>query len=153
VLLSFGGLDLDRLPWERLKTLTDFFFVTTGKSQQEIHNVLFLPDAQRHYEDLVRAVDVIVTKPGYGIVADALAYKVPLLYADRGEFPEYACLVAALHQCATAEFIPQEQLLSGNLEPYLTRLLNKEQNWPLVPFNGAEVAAEKILALFDDACR
>jgi L-arabinokinase len=153
VLLSFGGLGLDRLPWERLKRLTDFFFVTTGKPKQELDNMLFLPDAQRHYKDLVRAADVIVTKPGYGIVVDALAHKVPLLYSDRGEFPEHACLVDALHQCATAEFIPQERLLSGNLGPYLTRLLNKEQNWPFVPFNGAEVAAEKILALFDDACQ
>jgi L-arabinokinase len=150
VLLSFGGFGLDRFPWEQLKRLKDFFFVTTGgKPQQELHTALLLPEPQRNYEDLVRAADVIVTKPGYGIVADALAHKVPLLYTSRGEFPEYARLEEALHQCATAEFIPQKQLLSGNLEPYLTRLLKKEQNWPVVPLSGAEVATEKILALLD----
>jgi UDP:flavonoid glycosyltransferase YjiC (YdhE family) len=152
VLLSFGGLGLARLPWERLQKLKDFFFVTTGKPRQELDNGRFLPEPQPNYEDLVRAADVIVTKPGYGIVADALAHQVPLLYTHRGEFPEYARLVTALDQCATAEFISQEQLLAGNLEPYLVRLLSKEQRWPVVPLNGAKVAAERILALFDDTC-
>ena len=49
------------------------------------------------------------------------------LYTDRGEFAEYRYLVQALEDCATAEFIPQDQLLSGNLVPYLTRLLRQER--------------------------
>ena len=77
----------------------------------------FLPEAQRNYEDLVRAVDVVVTKPGYGIVADVISHQVRILYTERGEFAEYPHLVQALDECATAEFIPQEQLLSGNMDP------------------------------------
>jgi L-arabinokinase len=149
VLLSFGGLGLDRLPLERLKNLRDFFFVTTGAATQKTDNVLCLPDAQRSYADLVRAADVVVTKPGYGIVADALSHQVPMLYTERGEFAEYPRLVQALGECATAEFIPQDQLLEGNLAPYLTRLLERKPNWPAVPLDGAEVAAAKILELMD----
>ena len=149
VLLSFGGLGLDRLPWEKLENLRDFFFVTTGAAKQEIDNVLCLPDAQRSYADLVRAADVVVTKPGYGIVADALSHQVPMLYTERGEFAEYPRLVQALAECATAEFIPQDQLLEGNLAPYLTRLLERKPNWPAVRLDGAEVAAAKILELMD----
>ena len=148
VLLSFGGLGLHRFPWDRLK-LDEFFFVTTGEATQTIKNVRFLPEAQRYYEDLVRAVDVVVTKPGYGIVADAISHQVRLLYTDRGEFPEYPFLVQALDDCATAEFIPQDELLSGNLGPYLTRLLNKKASWPATPLDGAELAAAKILGLID----
>ena len=110
-------------------------------------NILVLPDAQRHYEDLVRAVDFIVTKPGYGIVADAIAHQTPMLYTERGEFPEYPRLVQALNDCAIAEFITQTELLSGNLEPYLKPLLDKTPNWPAVELNGAQVAAEKVIAL------
>jgi len=149
VLLSFGGLGLDRLPWEKLENLRDFFFLTTGAAKQEIDNVLRLPDAQRSYADLVRAADVVVTKPGYGIVADALSHQVPMLYTERGQFAEYPHLVQALGECATAEFIPQDQLLEGNLAPYLTRLLERKPNWPAVPLDGAEVAAAKILELMD----
>jgi hypothetical protein len=149
VLLSFGGLGLERLPWRRLEELGDYFFVTTGEARETVKNMRFLPEAQRHYEDLVRAVDMVVTKPGYGIVADAMSHQVRILYTERGEFAEYPYLARALNECATAEFIPQDELLSGNLAPYLAALLNKEENWPATPLGGAEVAAEKILGLID----
>jgi UDP:flavonoid glycosyltransferase YjiC (YdhE family) len=149
VLLSFGGLGLKRIAWRKLKELSGFFFVTTGKIEQEIDNVRFLPEAQRKYEDLVRAVDVVVTKPGYGIVADVISHRVPALYTDRGDFSEYPYLVQALNDCATAEFIPQDELLSGNMKSSLHRLLSKNPNWPAVPLDGARIAAEKISALID----
>jgi L-arabinokinase len=150
ILLSFGGLGLERMPWEKLRRLREYFFVATGKADISDGNLLVLPDEQPHYEDLVRAVDAIITKPGYGIVADAIAHQLPMLYTDRGEFPEYPRLVEALHDCATAEFIPQSELLSGNIAPYLKTLLEKPPNWPAIPLNGAQVAAEKIIRLLDN---
>lgn len=149
VLLSFGGLGLERLPWQRLRLLGEYFFVATGKKAVSQNNLLVLPDEQRQYEDLVRAVDVIITKPGYGIVADTIAHQLPMLYTDRGEFPEYPRLVEALRDCATAEFIPQSELLAGNIAPYLQTLLNRPPNWPVVALNGAQIAAERILCLYD----
>ena len=149
VLLSFGGSGLQRLPWDKFKQLREFFFVVTGKSKKRDGNVLIVPNTQPHYEDLLRAVDVIVTKPGYGIVADAISHRVSMLYTDRGEFPEYPFLVRALSDLATAEFIAQEELLSGNLRAYLNRLLAKEPNWPSVSLDGATVAADLILTLLD----
>ena len=147
VLLSFGGFGLERLPWDALQQLRDFYFVTTSASPRCYGNLSIFPDAQRAYQDLVRAADVIVTKPGYGIVADVIAHRVPMLYTERGEFPEYPRLVEALHDLATAEFIAQDDLLSGSIESYIAHLLAKDPNWPPVALNGAAAAAEKILAL------
>lgn len=147
VLLSFGGLGLERLSGDQFIRSGNFYFVTTGNRQLEEDNFHVLAESQKHYEDLVRAVDVIATKPGYGIVADALAHKVPVLYTDRGEFPEYPRLVQALQDCATAEYIPQSALLSGNVVPYLDALLSTPANWPEIGLDGAQVAAEKILLL------
>jgi predicted glycosyltransferase len=149
VLLSFGGLGLDRIPWDKLKQQRQFLFVATGDAKSSEDNIIVLPDTQSRYEDLVCAVDAIVTKPGYGIVADVLAHRLPILYTDRGEFPEYTRLVEALRDCATAEFIPQTELLAGNFAPYLTRLLAERPNWPKIDLNGAEVAASKILEMLD----
>jgi hypothetical protein len=150
VLTSFGGLGLERLPWKKLNRLRDFFFVATGDRHSREGNLLILPDTQSQYEDLIRAADAIITKPGYGIVADVIAQRLPILYTDRGEFAEYPRLVEALCDCATAEYIPQHDLLAGNVEPYLTRLLSKDAHWPAVRLDGAKIAAKKILALLDD---
>jgi hypothetical protein len=147
VLLSFGGLGLDRIPWQMLKQQRQFLFVATGNAKRSDGNLVILTDRQNQYEDLVCAGDAIVTKPGYGIVADVLAHRLPILYTDRGEFAEFAKLVEALHDCATCEYIPQPELLAGNLAPYLTRLLTKQPHWPAVDLSGAQVAAAKIIAL------
>ncbi|HXG51923.1 MAG TPA: hypothetical protein VNN77_11000 [candidate division Zixibacteria bacterium] len=149
VLLSFGGLGLRRLPWEELRLCRDYLFITTGDDVGRRGNLLTLPPAQHSYADIIRAADVIVTKPGYGIVADAIAHRVAVLYTDRGDFAEYPRLVQALRECATAEFIPRSDLLAGNLVPYLERLLAREPHWPEVALDGAAVAARRILDVLD----
>ena len=45
------------------------------------------------YEDLVRAVDVVATKPGYGIISECIANDTALLYTSRGRFVEYDVMV------------------------------------------------------------
>src|SRR5690348_2197913 len=49
----------------------------TGKRPQRESNISVLPEMQREYCDLLRAADVIIAKPGYGIVADIIAHQVP----------------------------------------------------------------------------
>jgi UDP:flavonoid glycosyltransferase YjiC (YdhE family) len=147
VLLSFGGHGLRRLDLDRLMQQKEFFFIGTGDTLRSEPNLLILPNAQHSYVDLVRAADVIVSKPGYGIVADVIRHQVPLLYTDRGDFAEYPHLVNALEDCATADFIPQADLTAANLTPYLNRLLAKEKHWPAVAINGASIAGETLLSL------
>jgi UDP:flavonoid glycosyltransferase YjiC (YdhE family) len=147
VLLSFGGHGLRRLHLDRLLGQKEFFFIGTGDALRKESNLLILPNAQLSYVDLVRAADAVVSKPGYGVVSDIITHQVPLLYTDRGDFEEYPYLVKALQDCATAEFIPQEDLISAHLTPYLNRLLTKAKHWPVVSINGATVASEKVLSL------
>ena len=47
-------------------------------------------------EDLVAAADVVVSKPGYGIVSECVANRTPLLYTSRGPFAEYDVMVAEM---------------------------------------------------------
>jgi UDP:flavonoid glycosyltransferase YjiC (YdhE family) len=147
VLLSFGGHGLGRLQLDRLLRQKEFFFIGTGDALRKETNLLMLPNAQRSYVDLVRSADVIVSKPGYGIVADVIRHQVPLLYTDRGDFAEYPYLVKTLEECATADFIPQDDLICANLAPYLRRLLVKEKHWPALATNGGSVASGKVLRL------
>jgi L-arabinokinase len=149
VLLSFGGFGLERLAWGAIERQREFYFVASGAAKNTHGNILTLPRVQAHYEDLIRAADVIVSKPGYGIIADALAHRVPVLYTDRGDYPEYPRLIEALKDRATAAFIPQSDLLAGHLSAHIRGLLQTPPNWPAVELDGAEKAAEKILALLD----
>ena len=74
-----------------------------------------LYDAGWRYEDLVAAVDVVATKPGYGIIAECAAHQTALLYTSRGHFVEYEVLVREMPRYVRSQFIPQEALFAGDV--------------------------------------
>ena len=99
------------------------------------------------YEDLVRASDVVITKPGYGIVAECIANKVPVLYTSRGEFPEYEILVRALEENLNTGYLPLNDFLEGCWEGPLRTLFGEERKENEVDVTGASRAAEYIRSM------
>ena len=95
----------------------------------------------------MRGADVVATKPGYGIISEAIANGAALLYTSRGSFVEYDVLVREMSRYLRVEFIEREELLSGNWSTALQKLLNKPAAPERPPLNGAEVAAGEILKL------
>jgi hypothetical protein len=106
-----------------------------------------LYDNGLRYEDLVRGADVVVSKPGYGIISEAIANGAALLYTSRGQFLEYDVLVREMPRYLRVEFIEQEDLLSANWSAALHKLMNRPAALEKPPLNGAEIAAEEILNL------
>jgi L-arabinokinase len=99
------------------------------------------------YEDLVRAVDVVVTKPGYGIISECIANDTALLYTSRGQFREYPVLVQEMPNYLRCQFIEQQDVFSGNWQPSLDRLL-AQPSPPVKPrTDGAAIGAGEILRL------
>jgi hypothetical protein len=97
------------------------------------------------YEDLVGAVDIVASKPGYGIISECAANGTRLLYTDRGRFCEYEVLVREMPRFLESAFIGQEDLLAGRWHAAVTGLLGAPAR-PRVPAEGAAVAAEWISA-------
>jgi UDP-N-acetylglucosamine:LPS N-acetylglucosamine transferase len=98
------------------------------------------------YVSLLAACDAIITKPGYGIVADCLANRVPVLYTPRGPFREYDVLADALERLGNARYISNEQLFAGQVGPHLDALLGRTKDWTTECMNGADIVAERVLA-------
>ena len=106
-------------------------------------------DRGYRYEDLVRAVDVVVTKPGYGIISECIANDTALLYTSRGDFREYQVLVDAMPKYLRCAFIDHADLFAGHWQPHLDACSRSRP--PTRPAtNGADVAADILLAHFND---
>ena len=144
-LVSFGGYGVDGLRVEALRRLAGYRVLLPGDVNEPA-----MYDQGLHYEDLVRAVDVVVSKPGYGIVSECLANDTALLYTSRGHFVEYDVLVAAMPRFLRAAFIDQAELFSGNWAPHLEALLDQPAPPEQPATNGADVAATQILELIED---
>ena len=99
------------------------------------------------FEDLVAAVDVVVTKPGYGMIAECAANDTAMLYTSRGRFPEYEVLVAGLPALTRAAFIGHDDLFAGRWCEHLNRLLAQPCPHPPAT-DGAHVIADALVARF-----
>jgi len=99
------------------------------------------------YEDLVAAVDVVVSKPGYGIVSECVANGTALLYTDRGRFREYPVMVDAMPQVLRCQYIANASLAGNRWDVEIGELLAQPlaESRPLV--NGADVAAGMLSAM------
>lgn len=156
VLLSFGGHGLDHLDPDVLRALgPEYLVVITGHLQLAqaaraagdavaVFDERALYDAGWRYEDLVAASDVVLTKPGYGIIAECAANDTAMLYTSRGHFVEYEVLVQEMPSYVRSQFIPQEALFAGDWRPYLEELLAQDRPEP-PDVSGAEAAADLVL--------
>jgi L-arabinokinase len=90
-----------------------------------------------------------VTKPGYGIVSECIANETAILYTPRGHFPEYDVLVEQMPKYLQSAAISQDDLLSGEWESAMGKLLAQPKPKKKVETNGADVAADALLKALD----
>ena len=152
-LVSFGGYGVHDLPLDRLDCLDRWTVVVTGRGPDAeppakgIHAVAeeALYGRGFRYEDLVRAVDVVVSKPGYGIISDCIANGTALLYTPRGRFAEYDVLVREMPRYLRCACIETEDLLAGRWREGLEAVMAAPSPPEQLRADGAGTAARMIV--------
>jgi L-arabinokinase len=155
-LLSFGGIGMPGFDASVLEGLPfDFVSVgpcgTTAAAVRELAPA-GLEAAGLQYQDLVGAADVVVTKPGYGIVTDAIGAGTRLVYTDRGDFPEYPILVAEMARYLPCAYVSNSDLLAGRLAAPIRAALQTAAPAP-PDLSGASRAAGRLLELAERGTR
>lgn len=152
VLLSFGGFGLDEKLFMAMSSDPEIAWLAServGAGLRGIRNFSREELAGRglSYPDLVRAADIVATKPGYGILSECIANRTRMLYTDRGEFAEYPVLVEGARRSLPCRHISREDIRAGKLGAAARALLEEPADFADIPLNGAAAAAERILAL------
>jgi L-arabinokinase len=166
VLLSFGGYGLQRIDLGAVGSLAGYMVVVTadvtanrranevpsGSGSATFADNVRLVDEHGlyrdglRYEDLVAAVDVVLTKPGYGIIAECVANDTAIVYTSRGHFVEYDVLVREMPRWLRSGFISNDDLLAGRWQRSLDETLARAAPPETIGVDGAERAAALILA-------
>src|SRR5262249_21324932 len=134
VLVSFGGYGL-KLPLDDIRRSGDLAIVAPERE----------PPAGLRYEDLVAAADVVVSKPGYGIVSKCIANQAALLYTSRGRFPEYDVFVGEMPRYLRCRFLPHDDLRAGRWHAAIDALLAQPPPPEQPPSHGAAVIARTLV--------
>ena len=143
VLIALRPEDLERVDFDRLAGGKRYQFLVLGRKTYTPH-ALNLPQDLMPFPELVNAADVVVSKPGYGIVSECIANKTPLVYTSRKDFPEYDVLVEGLKAYAVSAYIPPDDFFRGNWHEPLERVLQQTWDRPDLPVTGAQEATSHI---------
>lgn len=152
-LVSFGGYGVSGLELARFDCLDEVDLVMTeprGRLPAVRGPAHWIAEEDIYarglsYVDLVAAVDVVVTKPGYGIIADCVANHTAMLYTSRGRFVEYDVMVQEMPRYLRCEFVDLDSFLAGRWRHAIRRLLEQPPPPEHPRTDGADVVADLIV--------
>lgn len=147
-MIALGGIPV-RLPVERWPAQPDMHWLVPAswKTQRaDMHAFEPLASQGWSFADLLRSVDVIVTKPGYGTFTEAACNGTAVIFQRRAGWPEQDCLIDWLQEHARCAEIGSDDLLSGRLGDALGACLGKKCP-PLPRPTGIEDATDVLARL------
>jgi hypothetical protein len=144
VLVGFGGIPLDSLPYDKLESLTGYRFLFDGSVPPESTRFASITSLPFSFKTLMASVDIITTKPGYGTVVEAVALHTPLVYVRRYNFADEQSLVDYLHQYGRGVELSMSDFSQGQWLSALNKVLDLPSPIAPPPLTGASTAATEL---------
>ena len=143
ILVAFGGIRLEALPFAQMESMADIQFLIDGPvpgGSRRLHSIAGLP---LRFSTLLSSVDTIMTKPGYGTVIEAVAVNTPVVYVRRYNFADEQPIVDYLHRYGRGVELTREDFEEARWEPVLRQALALPQpaSQPPTPTGSIEAAA------------
>lgn len=148
VLLAFGGIPLEFLPWKAMDSMKGYHFIVAGTPARTSGRVHALDAIPMSFRSVLPSVDIVMTKPGYSTIVEAVALRLPVVYVRRYNFADEAPLVSFLHQYGRGQELSLRDFLSGNWEPALETIRKVSAPTASPHCTGAVEAAHHFAAYF-----
>jgi hypothetical protein len=140
VLIAFGGFDKD-LNADRWPHVEGLRWLIPESWPIRRHDMSALETLGLPFTDLLRSVDAVLTKPGYGTFTEAACNGTPVLYLRREDWPEQDCLIEWLKVNARCREVSEPALMAGNLHAEMRALWQQPVPSLPEPTGAAEAAA------------
>lgn len=113
-LLSFSTLDWGEEAIRRVQSLPDTECFTVKPLAFPGLRAVDRRDVS--YTDVLASCDVVITKPGYGVLSECVVHDKPILYVERTDFAEYPVLEASVRAHLRHVHLPAAMLYQGELQ-------------------------------------
>ena len=139
VLVSMGGI-AGRLPVEGWPRIDGVRWLVQENWQVAHPDAVVLESLPMNFNDLLASSDALLCKPGYGSFAEAACSGTPVLYVERGDWPEAPALVEWLQQHGVCREVSRRQLECGDIAETLSDLWSVPASAPPKPEGAAQAA-------------
>ena len=147
ILLTFGGLGLQAIPYHNLERFSDWQFISFDRNAPNYSNLIKITDTQYRPVDFMPLCGRVISKPGYSTFAEALRLEVPVVSLKRDDFAEGALLLSGLQNHSYHQIIEPEEFLASDWS-FLEMPLNSPLKSEKLDKNGSETIAQEILNIF-----
>ncbi|NJP08061.1 MAG: glycosyl transferase [Leptolyngbyaceae cyanobacterium RU_5_1] len=116
VLLTFGGLGLEQIPYQNLQRFPDWQFLTFDRNAPDLPNLLKLSSPQYRPVDVMPICKCMISKPGYSTFSEACRLNLPIISITRDDFAEAAVLLKATQNYVPNRILQPTEFFEGNWE-------------------------------------
>ncbi|WP_447971732.1 hypothetical protein [Nitrospira sp. M1] len=148
VLIAFGGIPLSSLPLKQLEAVHGYRFLVSGALDCRGYarigstSAVGLP-----FRQILAEADIVVTKPGYATIVEAVRLGLPTVYVRRYNFADEQPLVDFAHRYGRAAELGVNEFESGQWEKTLEHVLSLPLPNESMPSEGTGAAVDHILRI------
>jgi len=145
-LVVFGGSNQPAFDLQALADMDDWQFLIPAVSDApgNVTSIVFGPNLSAL--DVMPFVDVVVCKPGYGVLAECWTTGTPMAWVERPDFPEYPMLKGWLMDKFPSCGMHRGDFAAGHWLDALEGAAGHPGSFPPISGDGAEIAAEIIIS-------
>ncbi|ELR98837.1 hypothetical protein [Gloeocapsa sp. PCC 73106] len=147
ILVTFGGLGLQQIPYQNLENFPGWQFITFDPQAPNLPNLLKITDHSYRPVDLMPVCGRVISKPGYSTFAEALRLDLPIVSLTREDFAESTLLLNGLKQYGYHQILTLEAFTQGSWD-FLHELPNSPWGKTSLSKDGTEAIASEILNYF-----
>jgi hypothetical protein len=144
ILLTFGGLGLQQVPYDNLKQFPDWQFITFDKSAPQLPNIVPVTDQKYRPVDFMPICGRVVSKPGFSTFAEATRLGVPIVSMTRDDFAEAAFLLEGITNYNQHQILTPSEFFQGNWD-FLNQPPNQPHQSQPIAKDGNETVAHAVL--------
>ena len=144
ILLTFGGLGLQQIPYNNLEKFADYQFIVFDQSAPDLPNLVKISDKRYRPVDFMLLCGKVVSKPGYGTFAEATKLDVPIVTITRDDFAEAAFLIEGVKNYNQHQIFTPDEFFQGTWDFLSQPLQPPKQSQPMAK-DGNEVIAQAVI--------
>lgn len=147
VLLTFGGLNLQQIPYNSLSQFPEWQFITFDDKAPNLPNLLKVSGKEYRPVEFMPLCGRVVSKPGYSTFAEAIRMSTPIVSLTREGFAEASLLMEGIQNQAYHQILTPAEFFQGNWE-FLHDSLQPPKQSERVAIDGTEAIAQTIVSYF-----